>query len=361
MLAQEREQLHMKFGLHYLLSCAATQSPVQRYRDTIEQAARAEALGFESVWPVEQHFNRGVSILPCPTLLLAAIAERTRTLRLGTAITQLPLAHPARIAEEIATLDVLSGGRVEFGVGRGGNPIHFAGLGVPMDESRDRMVEALDYIRQAWTQERFSFQGRFFQADDLALVPQPIQRPHPPIRIAANSAETAEFAGREGYPIFVAANINPFPKLRKLVPLYRAAREQAGRTDAGGDDLTLLMPLYIGESRGQIERDVAPSVRHYGNLAASLIAPALEKTASEEERQKLQALLEHLRNITFDQVNDLMGIFDTPAACVERLQQVYEEFKPGRVICWFNFGGLVPHDRVMRSMELFSSRVLPHV
>jgi alkanesulfonate monooxygenase SsuD/methylene tetrahydromethanopterin reductase-like flavin-dependent oxidoreductase (luciferase family) len=350
----------MKFGLHYLLSCAETQSPVQRYRETVEQAAYGEALGFDSVWPVEQHFNQQLSAMPCPALLLAAIAERTSRLRLGTAIVQLPLAHPMRIAEEIATLDVLSGGRVELGVGRGGNPLHFAGFGVPMAESRDRMVEALDYIRLAWSQERFSFSGRFFQADDLVLAPRPVQRPLPPIRIAANSAETAEFAGRAGYPIFVASNINPWPKLRELVPLYRRARAEAGHPAAIGDDLTILMPLYVGASRSQIARDVAPSVGQYARLAASLVAPALAKSTA-TERPKLQALLEQLRGITHETVNDAMGIFDTPAGCVERLRQMQEEFNPGRVICWFNFGGLVPHEAVMRSMELFAARVLPHV
>src|SRR5918998_5924287 len=146
----------MKFGLHYLMSCADTQSPVQRYRDTVEQAVRGEALGFDSVWPVEQHFNRNFSVMPAPAVLLAAIAERTTTLRLGTAIVQVALDHPLRIAEQIATLDVLSGGRVEFGVGRGTNPLHFSGFGVPMSESRDRFIEALFYIRAAWTNERFS-------------------------------------------------------------------------------------------------------------------------------------------------------------------------------------------------------------
>src|SRR3712207_2659222 len=132
----------MKFGLHYLMSTAPSQSPVQRYRDTIDQAVRGEALGFESVWPVEQHFNQTQSALPRPTLLLAAIASRTTTLRLGTAIVQLPLTHPLQTAEEIATLDVISDGRVEFGVGRGSQPRHFAGFGVPLVESRERMIEA---------------------------------------------------------------------------------------------------------------------------------------------------------------------------------------------------------------------------
>ena len=350
----------MKFGLHYLLSCAEGQLPAQRYRDTIEQATRAEALGFESVWPVEHHFNPTVSILPCPTLLLAAIAARTTTLRLGTAIVQLPLAHPMRVAEEIATLDVLSGGRVELGVGRGGNPSHFGGFGVPMSESRDRMVESLDYIRRAWTTERFSFRGRFFHADDLALAPRPIQQPHPPIRVAANSADTATWAGREGYPIFVASNVNPLPKLRELIPLYRRARADAGHATAAGEDLTLLMPIYVGSDRRRVERDVAPSVRQFAETAASVAATWVAKSP-ESERPKLQAILEQICGMTYDSVNAVTGIFDTPSACVERLQQVREELNPGRVICWFNFGGLIPHEQVLRSMELFSAEVMPRM
>jgi alkanesulfonate monooxygenase SsuD/methylene tetrahydromethanopterin reductase-like flavin-dependent oxidoreductase (luciferase family) len=351
----------MKFGLHYLLSCADSQSPVQRYSETIEQATRAEALGFESVWPVEHHFNRAVSIMPCPALLLAAVAARTTTLRLGTAIIQLGLAHPLRVAEELATLDVLSGGRVEFGAGRGSNPSHFGGFGVPMAESRDRMVEALDYIRQAWTAERFSFRGKFFQADDLALAPRPVQQPHPPIRVAANSVETVEWAGHAGYPVFFASNVNPLPKLRELVPRYRAARAAAGHPpSADGDDLTLLMPLYVGEDRRRIEQDVAPGVRQIAETAAAAFASLVAK-APEAERPKLQAIVEQFCGMTYQSVNAVTGIFDTPSACVERLHQVREEFNPGRVICWFNFGGLIPHADVMRSMELFSDKVLPHV
>ena len=351
----------MKFGLHYLMSCSDSQSPAQRYRDTVEQAARGEDLGFESVWPVEQHFNQYQSALPCPALLLAAIAERTRTMRLGTAIVQLPLGHPLRIAEELATLDVLSGGRVEFGVGRGSNPQHFAGFGVPMAESRDRMVEALDYIRQAWTQERFSFQGRFFQADDVCLVPKPLQQPHPPIWIAANGRDTFEFAGRSGYPILVAAHINPFPKLRELLSIYQAARREAGHPDMSQDDLTLLMPLYVGEDRAKVRRDVEPAVKNFMGLSTSLLESASGKWTWEAERKHMEALLERIQAVTYEMMSDSMAIFDTPEACVERLKQVQQEFNPGRVICWFNFVGAIPHNRVMHSMELFSSKVLPHV
>src|SRR5437879_877284 len=153
----------MKFGIHFQLPCYGSQSAVLRYRDTIEQSVHAETLGFESVWPVEQHFNSDLSITPAPLLLLAALAERTTRMRLGIAIVLVPLSHPLRIAEEIATLDVLSNGRVEFGVGRGAIPSHFRGFGVKQSDSRERLFEELEIIRRAWTQERCSYSGRFYQ------------------------------------------------------------------------------------------------------------------------------------------------------------------------------------------------------
>jgi hypothetical protein len=120
------------------------------------------------------------------------------------------------------------------------------------------------------------------------------------------------------------------------------------------------MPVYVGEDRRRVERDVAPSVRQFAETAATVFA-ALVAKAPETDRPKLQAILEQLSGMTYESVNAVTGIFDTPSACVERLHQVREEFNPGRVICWFNFGGVIPHDRVLRSMELFSARVLPHV
>jgi alkanesulfonate monooxygenase SsuD/methylene tetrahydromethanopterin reductase-like flavin-dependent oxidoreductase (luciferase family) len=182
----------MKFGLHFQIPCRPEQSSVQRYRDTIEQSIHAEALGFESVWPVEQHFNSELSISPAPLLTLAAIAERTQNLRLGIAIVLLPLSHPVRVAEEIATLDVISNGRVEFGVGRGSIPTHFTGYGLQQSESRERMIESLALIHQAWTAERLAFHGQFWNVDNIAVVPKPVQQPYPRVRVAANSADTLE-------------------------------------------------------------------------------------------------------------------------------------------------------------------------
>jgi natural product biosynthesis luciferase-like monooxygenase protein len=353
----------MKFGLHYQLPCTSTQSPVQRYRDTIEQAVHAEALGFESVWPVEQHFNASLSIMPSPLLMLAAIAERTRTLRLGIAIILLPLSHPLRIAEEIATLDVISNGRVEFGIGRGGVPKHFKGFGIPIAENRERFVEEIEIIRQAWTTDRFSFHGRFFDFDHISVVPKPVQQPHPPIRVAANSEETFDHMGRLGIPIFAASQVNTFHRIKRFLSTYHAARETAGHPVSNPNDVAILMPLYVGESAAQVRREMEPSIKYFLSTAASLFGsgaplPGVSRSSGSgsDAADRLKQTLDRLASMTYEQVCERIAIFDTPEACIERFQSLREDFNMGRVICWFNPGGQVPHNQVMRSMELFVRR-----
>jgi natural product biosynthesis luciferase-like monooxygenase protein len=347
----------MKFGLHFQVPCYGPQSAVQRYRDTLDQAVHAEALGFESVWPVEQHFIPDLSIMPAPMLLLAAMAERTQRLRLGIAIVLLPLSHPLRVAEEIATLDVLSNGRVEFGIGRGSVPTHFSGFGVPQAESRDRFLEAIDLITRAWTNERVSFRGRFFDVDNICVVPKPVQRPYPPIRVAANSVDTFQLMGELGYPIFAAAQVNPFHKIREYLPLYREARRAAGHPDNGGEDVTILTPLHVGRSKAEIRQDLEPSVKHLLQTASSLYRSRDSQQIIGDSR--IQQLAERMGRLDYDKFSEAMGIFDTPDACLERLRQLQQEFNTDRVICWFNPGGMVPHERVMRSMELFATEVMP--
>ncbi len=348
----------MKFGLHYQMPCSGSQSPVQRYRDTVEQAAHAEALGFESIWPVEQHFNPNLSIIPAPLLLLSAIAERTRTLRLGIGIVLLPLSHPVRIAEEIAVLDVLSNGRVEFGIGRGAIPTHFSGYGIPQAESRARFLEGLDLIIQAWTNERVSFHGKFFNLDNVWVVPKPVQKPYPPIRVASNNIETFELMGELGYPIFAASQVNPFKRIGELIPVYREARKKAGHPDNGPEDVTLLSPLYVDESPEKIRQVMEPSIKQFIQTASSLYRP--EDASPDVAGTRIRDFLERIRRLNYDKVCEVMAIFETPDACVERLGRLQEQYNMGRTIVWFNPGGMVPHDRVMHSMELFAAKVMPH-
>jgi alkanesulfonate monooxygenase SsuD/methylene tetrahydromethanopterin reductase-like flavin-dependent oxidoreductase (luciferase family) len=347
----------MHFGLHYLFSCASHQSAAQRYHDSIEQAVRAEALGFESIWPVEHHFHSEISVMPCPALFLAAVAMRTKRLRLGTGIVQLPLQHPLRVAEELATLDVLSGGRTELGIGRGANAAHYAGFGLPQGDSRERFAEGVELLRRAFSGERFSFQGRFYQVDDVALAPAPLRRPS--LRVAVTSEETARFAGEQGLGIMIATHVNPVTRVRPLLAAYAAARAQAGHAPYCADDLTLLMPLFVGESLAAARTELTPNIEHYRRLVSALAEASLGKCGSAEQRAVMLPIIERLKQLSFEQINDGMGCFGTPEQCREVLSGLQREFNPGRVIAWFNFGGLLPHESVLRSMELFAARVMP--
>ncbi len=348
----------MKFGLHFQLPQSPHQSDVALYRDSLDQAAHAETLGFESVWPVEQHFNATFSLLPSPLLWLAALAERTHRMRLGIGIILLPLSHPVRVAEEVATLDVLSNGRVEFGIGRGVFPSHFAGFGIDQAESRERLLEGLAIILKAWTEERFSFHGKFFNVEDLSVVPKPIQKPHPPVRVASNTVETFELMGKLGHSILSASQVNTFPKLRELIPLYYQARQAAGHTNGDAETLSLLSPVYVGETADRVRSEAEPSMSRF--IQSLLKAfPAINNDGSKKGKL-LQEAADRLRHTTYKQVCETMAIYETPEVCVEQLQQLQAEFGVGRMICWFNAGGLVPHENVMRSMELFADKVMPH-
>ncbi len=352
----------MQFGVHFQLSCAANQLPTSRYRETIEQAMLAEALGFESIWPVEQHFEPEASVSPAPMLLLAAIASRTATIRLGTAVTLLPLAHPVRVAEEVATLDVISGGRAECGVGRGMDPAHFAGLGVPHAESSPRFLEAIAVVRQALGERRFSHHGTFHQLDDVTVVPRPVQHPHPPIRIAANSPATFQIAGRLGMPIIAATHINPLPQLTTLIAHYRKTRRAAGHAD-GADDVTVLAPTFTCRTIDEVRRHVDPGLEQIAAVSIRRLdtwlrsAPAGDEGAA--QRARLTELRQAFRRLDVETMAGERAIFGTPGQCVERLHAIGEELGADRVICWFEPGGVIPHEHVAEAMMLFSREVMP--
>src|SRR5246500_4271503 len=172
----------MRFGFFDQLPCASGFTERQRYRDIMAQIELGDALGFDTAWLGEIHFSRTFWILADPLMVLTAAAQRTTRIRLGTAVTLLPLHNPVKIAEQAAITDILSNGRLEFGVGRGAFPLYYVGFDVPQEESRERFEEALDFILAAWRSEQFSFKGKYFNAQDLSVIPRPVQKPHPPGR-----------------------------------------------------------------------------------------------------------------------------------------------------------------------------------
>ena len=347
----------MKFGLFYQLPCAEWQSPVQRYRDTLEQIQLGDELGFDNAWLAELHFDPRFSITPSPLMLATAAAQRTTHIRLGVAVNLLPLHNPVKMAEDIATLDILSGGRVEFGVGRGVFPHHFRGLGVPQEENRERFLESLEFIVKAWTHERFSFEGKFYQAADLRVVPKPFQKPHPPIRIAANSSATFEVVAKLGYPMLSSPVIIPMPLLREGIATYRRDLVAAGHPASAGE-LSVALPVFVAQESEKARSVPETSVTSYLDIVASTYGPQVTHVSGNSGSPATQAQT-RLQEMTYERWLDEVAVYGDPDQCAGSLSSVVDEFDPWEIICWFNPGGLISHSDVADAMRLFASEVMP--
>lgn len=358
----------VRFGLFYQLPCADTQTQAARYNETIEQIIHADALGFDCAWLAELHFYKHFSIMSSPLIVATAIAQRTKRIRLGIAVNLLPLWHPVRNAEEGATVDLLSNGRLEFGVGRGTIPLHFAGFDRTRDDSRQRFEESLAIIKQAWTQETFSYDGTYYKIPETCVVPKPLQQPHPPIRVAANSPETAVFAGQTGYPIFVASVTNPLPKMFEQVATYRRAWDAHVAQNGGPaqpqyteQDVSTMFFMRPGDSLDQVRGTVEPSIRNYFDSVLGMMTSGTGWQEDTESYRYTQELRSNLERITFEQVVNSMAVFGSSQECVERIRGLHAELHMDELICWFNPGGLVPHDQVKSAMTRFAAEVMPEL
>lgn len=231
----------MKFGLFG--GARARGGPAgdsEGYHDFIRYIVAAEELGFSSVFLVEHHFT-GFGQVSASLNLLSYLAARTETIRLGTAVVVLPWHNPVLIAEEAATLDLLSNGRLDFGVGKGYRPYEFSGFCIKQDEATARFDEAIDVIRKAWTSKgRFSYEGRWWRYNNIVVEPAPIQQPHPPFWMGAGSPESIRRAAREGYNLLLD-QIAPVDVIIDRVRIFRQECKAVGRH---------YDPMMVGVTRG---------------------------------------------------------------------------------------------------------------
>ena len=341
----------MKFGVFYQAPEAVGQTHGDRYEEMFQLIAFAEELGFDVAWLAELHFGGSFSLLANPLMMVPVIAQRTKRIRIGTAVTLLPLQHPLSCAEQAATADVLSGGRLEFGVGRGSIPSQFHGFRIPSAENRARFDEALEIIRLAWTKDRFSYRGRFWDIEELAVVPKPVQRPHPPIRVAVHTAESFAHIAGTGVPIYSGTTTTPLPQLREYMQLYRDRFAAAGHAWQP-DQMALMLPVYVGDREA-----MRPGVhKYYKNIQAVFAAiPA----SYGEHLPRLKTIDENVANLPFDKFCRDHGVFGDTAEVIDRLQAARDEFGLSQIICWFDQGNALPRAEVERTMRHFAERVMP--
>jgi probable F420-dependent oxidoreductase len=276
----------------------------QGYGDFIDYVVAAERLGYRSIFLVEHHFT-GYAQVSASLALLSYIAARTQTIRLGTAVVVLPWHNPVLVAEEAATLDLLSGGRLDFGVGKGYRDYEFSGFCVPMEEATERFDEAMEVIRKSWTANgRFSHHGKRWHFENVVVEPAPVQRPHPPFWLGAGSAESIRRAAREGYNLLLD-QIAATDLIIERVAIFREECAKIGR---------VYEPTMVGVTRG------------------------LQIARTREERQKaLQTRVQVIRNIgslargpgaeryadpNFDPETDDAPLLGTPDEIIARLKRL---------------------------------------
>lgn len=354
----------VKFGLLYELQFAkpwSTGWEARLFHQTLEQVELADQVGFEYVWQVEHHFLTEFSHSSAPEVFLAAVSQRTTNIRIGHGVVLLPppFNHPVRVAERIATLDILSNGRVDFGTGRSGTPAELGGFCISPAESKAMWDEALHVIPRIWTEDPFQHEGQYFSMPARSVWPRPIQQPHPPLWVAATSPRTFVDAGERGLgvlcfiigqPVELETRIASYRQaVKDPTPAGKFVNEQvAGFTVAlcldddeqarrvGGPAAlwyTAMLGTILGEWRGQ----VVPGYEYYGHV---------NRTAAQEAAREAGSLID----------NGVFCIGD-PDRCIRIVEQ-YERAGVDQLICLMQVGR-IPHDTIMRSIELFARRVIP--
>jgi alkanesulfonate monooxygenase SsuD/methylene tetrahydromethanopterin reductase-like flavin-dependent oxidoreductase (luciferase family) len=320
----------------------------QAFDESLAQVAAAEDLGYDAVWLAELHFQKERSVLSSPLVVGAAIAGRTKRVKIGFAVQVLPLIHPLRLAEDVATLDHLSKGRLDFGVGRSGLPGHYTGFNIPYDESQERFDETLEILLKAWTEDRFTYEGKYFQFRDVCAVPKPYQKPHPPLRVAATSEESYAAVGRRGLPIFLAVRTSSISELERYVGAYHAAWREAGHPGRG--EVGAIMPVYVADTeRAAREETEASALRFYRSVGEALLAGPRHAAG------------ERLRRMSFDEVLKDFAIYGTAERVVDRLEELRAAIGFTKLAVWMNVGSRVPQERVLASMRRFAELVAPRL
>jgi alkanesulfonate monooxygenase SsuD/methylene tetrahydromethanopterin reductase-like flavin-dependent oxidoreductase (luciferase family) len=340
----------MEFGwYHEFHRQVAGQSDADAFDQGFEQVEAADRWGLDVFWLAEIHQQARRSVLSAPMNVAGQIAARTKRIKIGTAVHVLPLAHPLRLAEETATVDVVSRGRFILGAGRSGNPRGYAAYGVPYSESRERFFETLEILKKAWTEDTFSYEGKYHSFNEARAVPRPYQQPHPEIRIAGASEDTFPTLGRLGYPLFVSVRSGSLMGLAPDLKAYRDAYEAAGHPGHGR--VYLRLSMHVGDDDKRALEEGEPSIMAgYKSLITRL-------EGSPNARRRAE--VEEVRTATYADVVRDKVIVGGPERVTDRLKELEEELAIDGILFELNFGAAIPADVMMRSLQLICEKVMP--
>ena len=305
------------------------------YNRSFDRIKIMDQTGYDAVWLAEHHFS-GYSVCPSVHLMGTHVAAHTENLRIGTAVTLAAFYHPLRIAEEIALLDVLSGGRVNWGAGRGFDPRELANFGVEMADSTERFREAVEIVHTAWTNERLTYKGRFHQFENVDILPKPKQTPHPPMWVAASSPGSVDWAAHKGYSILMDPH-SSHGQINKKHNLYRAGLSEAGHPEIPRD-IPMARLVALAETDSEAE-----AVARRGAEWTSKYIPKQALALFRGDGKEVEPV---------DHYMDDVIIHGSPAKVIDELKRLEEE---------------IPLDYLLlstlsdRTFDLFTDKVLPHV
>jgi alkanesulfonate monooxygenase SsuD/methylene tetrahydromethanopterin reductase-like flavin-dependent oxidoreductase (luciferase family) len=348
----------MEFGMFHEFPSLPGRSESEAFDEAMEQVDAAERLGLDVMWLAELHFEPRRSVLSAPLSIASAIATRTRRIKIGIAVQVLPLCHPLRLAEEAATVDQLSHGRLIFGVGRSGVAQTYEAYGVPYAESRDRFREILDIVEQAWTKPSFSYDGQYHSFKDVALAPKPYQKPTPPIRIAASTPDTFPAIGLRGAPIFASTRHTTWGDLARQIQTYHDAWEEAGHPGRG--QVFVSAPTYIAETEERACAEPKESIMHFYHEQANLLEGAARLVDPETAARRMRRV-DQLRSLRYEDGLRNHALVGTPEAVAGRLKTLRREIGLTGILAELNCGGLIPHQQVLTTMQLLCADVKPRL
>lgn len=342
---------------------------VESFDDDLKFFELAEQLGYDKVW-IAEHLFSTYGVVTSTQVYAAAIAQRTKKMRIGIAVVAMPFNHPLRTASDFALVDVLSHGRLDFGIGRAYQPHEFVGLGVPMEKSREMTMEATDVVLRAWTEDKISHKGQFWTIPDpVEVLPKPVQQPTPPIYTAVISPESFKWAGERGFNLQMAS---PFTyrtyrerwidELEKSVKLYEETARKAGN-DPSKSKRMILLPYFCHEDAKKAREIYKPHVEWFYNkvtsnqLARSTtgLVKGYELTMAEGQKTREMGWL------AFDKLDQHgAAVVGDPSQVIARMKELKQRCGVTEFCLWFNIGGIA-REHVERSMRLTAEKVMPHV
>ena len=350
----------MKVGIALNMLQKQGRSDAEVFAEHLALGDLAEPLGFDSLWSLEHHFT-GYAMSPSPTQLLSYYAGRTKRIALGTAVIVLPWHDPVRVAEQIALLDVLCGGRCLFGFGRGAASVEYAGFRVAMEEARARFVESAKIVVTALANESFEWDGEFFKIPRMSIRPRPISHPERRFYASSVSPESAEIMAKLGFGVLVIMQ-NEWPKAAQDIERYQQISTSVGHTPRPPIILTNVScaesraeaqergEQYLSRKWDSIDTHYHFSDGHLANVKGYEFYGGMAKTYSKMKDESFR------KKATEFYVK--IQVVGTPDDCIQQVAELRRLTGLDHLVTEFGFGGM-PHEDAELNMRLFADRVVP--